>query len=237
MNILRNKSKLVYRATALLSLTAMVIASCGKDNNNVAPVARPGALAIAHASPGSPEYSFYINGTKASTKSLTYGTFLSYGTINSGKYEFAITKKDGKDVLTKSIVDIQSDKAYSLYIADLPSKPVFVFTADDLSVPAAEKAKIRFINLSPDAGDLDLKVAGKDSSLFKKTSFKTGTGFVSIDPGAELNFEVTTNAQSTVLATLPKTKIEKGKIYTIWAKGLKAATDSTKFALGLITNK
>ena len=36
---------------------------------------------------------------------------------------------------------------------------------------------------------------------------------------------------------LENLKIEKNKIYTIWAKGLKNKTDSTKFGLAVLPHK
>jgi hypothetical protein len=108
---------------------------------------------------------------------------------------------------------------------------------DDLTAPAADKANVRFVNMSPDAGNLDLAITGQTTPLFAKTAFKGATKFVAVAPGAELNFQINENTKTDVLAKVEKIKIEKGKIYTIWAKGLKAATDSTKLALGVITNK
>jgi hypothetical protein len=234
MNILNNKGFFAYGIATVLLSGAVMLSSCSKDNN--APVTLPAGLAIAHVSPGSPEYTFKLNGTKVNIKALTYGTVNPYGALQPGSYEFSITKKDSARVITKSTVEVKSDQAYSVYIADVPSKATFVLTEDDLSAPAADKAKIRFVNLSPDAASLDLSVTGK-AVLFSKTAFKGSTAFTAVDPGAEVGFEIKENTGTTVLATLPKVKVEKGKIYTILAKGLKAATDSTKLALGVITNR
>jgi hypothetical protein len=237
MYVSKNKFSFITKATSLLSLAVILLASCSKDKNNAVPVAPKANLAIVHASPGSPELDFQINGTKVNQKSLVYGTFLTYGTLQSGKLDFSITKKDAKDVLAKAAVELKSDKAYSVYISDIPEKAALLLTEDDLSAPAADKAKIRFVNLSPDAGDLDLNLVGKATSLFAKTTFKTSTAFISIDPGTEVDFEIAENTKTVAVATLSKVKIEKGKIYTIWAKGLKAGTEGTKLDVSLIVNK
>ncbi|MBD1362436.1 DUF4397 domain-containing protein [Mucilaginibacter sp. ZT4R22] len=234
MNILNNKGSFVTRIAGVLLTGVVILSSCTKDDNT--PTVLPAGLAISHVSPGSPEYSFKLNGTKVNIKALTYNTFNTYGALQPGSYEFSITKKDSARVVTKSTVTLKTDQAYSVYIADVPSKATLIVTEDDLSAPATDKAKLRFVNLSPDAGSLDLGITGK-AVVFSKTDFKASTAYTSVDPGAEVGFEIKENAGTTILATLPKVKVEKGKIYTILAKGLKAATDSTKLALGVITNK
>jgi hypothetical protein len=218
-----------------LSLIALTAISCSKDDD----VKIPGnsGLAVIHAAPGTPELTFKINGVKSNTKALTFGAFNGYGMLQEGNYEFSVTKKDSTRILTKAAILLKNAKVYSLFIADIPSKPTFTLVEDDLTSPASEKANLRFINMSPDAGSLDLAVTGQTAPLFTKTLFKGATAFSAITPGSELSFEIRENAKTEVLAKIGKVKIEKGKIYTIWAKGLKAATDTTKLSLAVITNK
>jgi hypothetical protein len=233
-------TKFTFRAKmiGLFSLAAVSLMSCSKnDGNGTVPVIPSAFLSIGHASPGAPAYDFLANGTKVTKKALEFGSTLSYNRFWAGSREFSITKKDGMDTLVRSTLEIKKNKAYTIFISDIPAKAAFVLIEDDLSAPAADKAKIRFVNMSPDAGDLDLIVTGETTPLFTKTAFKESTAFSAIDPGVEVNFEITENTGITALATLPKVKIEKGRIYTVWAKGLRAATDSTKLAASLIINK
>jgi Domain of unknown function (DUF4397) len=235
MNNSKNKFYSFGKALGILSLSALLIVSCKKDNNDAPPSIPPASLAIAHVSPGSPELELKINGTKV-PKMLNYGTFVSYDLLRSGKQEFSINKKGGTDVLAKTMFNLSPNKAYSVYIADTLSKPMLFLTEDDLTIPATGKAKIRFINLSPDAGDLDVSVTGQAKALFSKTSYKSSTEFIQVDPAAELNLAISSTGKTIALAT-SKVKIEKDKIYTIWAKGLLASSDSTKLGITLITNK
>lgn len=218
-----------------LFLIALTGISCSKDDD----IREPGnaGLAVIHAAPGTPELSLKINGVKTTTKALTFGVFNPYGTLQEGNYEFSVTKKDSAKILTKSVLTLKNGKAYSLFVADVPAKAVFTLVEDDLTAPVADKANLRFINMSPDAGILDLAVTGQTAPLFTKTPFKNATAFTAIVPGTEVNFEIRENGKTEVLAKIEKVKIEKGKIYTIWAKGLKAATDNTKLSMAVITNK
>lgn len=232
------KIKTFFKPVVTLLAIALTFTACSDDDDDQpTPVENQSALAVVHASPGSAELILKADGTKAHQSALTFGTIIPYSAIISKAYEFSITKKDADPVLLKSKLELKANKNYSLYIADLPEKVAFVLTEDNLAAPAADKANVRFINLSPDAGALDLGINGVATNLFNKTAFKESTSFAAVTPGAELTFEIKENTKTEVLAKLEKVKIEKGKIYTIWANGLKSAADNTKLAVKLITNK
>ncbi|WP_162276894.1 DUF4397 domain-containing protein [Mucilaginibacter pedocola] len=230
-----NYTKLFKPAAGLLAI-AMLFTACTKDNNAVV---TPGAaaLSVIHAAPGTPELHLKVNGTKSDLKALTFGTASPYGKIQEENLEFSITKKDSSRIITRSTLPLRNGKNYSLFIADIPARAAFTLIEDDLSAPATDKAKVRFVNMSPNSGNLDLVLTGQTAPVTTNTAFKAGTAFASVTPGAELNFEIRENTKTEVLAKIEKVKIEKGKIYTIWARGLKAAADSTKLSLAVITNK
>jgi hypothetical protein len=107
---------------------------------------------------------------------------------------------------------------------------------DDLSAPAAGKAKLRFVNLAPGTANVDFGVSGQ-TALFTNTAYGraggsvlSGTGlstwslgpFVTVDAGT-VNFSVTQSSdQSAVNITGDKLKnviLTAGKIYTIYING------------------
>lgn len=220
-----------------LTLTS-VLSSCKKDKDKPEPpTPKPASLSIIHAAPEALELSFFIDKVKKNTKALTYNTVIDYQSVKSGKQEFSVTKKDVAAILVKVDATLAPEKSYSVFVADKTANALVVLE-DNLSAPTADKAKIRFINLSPDAGNIDLAVTGKTEVLLAKKAFKESSDFTNTsEVGAEINFEIRENGKTTVLATLPKVKIEKGKVYTIYAKGIKAATNDTKLGLAVITNK
>jgi hypothetical protein len=236
MKRFKNNSLTFFKPAAALLALVLTFTACNKDNGNT-PEPGVAGLAIVHAAPGSPELSFKVNGTKSNLKALTFGTSINYGSIIVGTYTLTVTKKDSTKVLATSSSSFKYGKSYSLFIADVPTKTSLTLIEDDLTAPAADKANVRFVNMSPDGSSLDLSIAGQPAPLFTKTPFKAATAFIAVTPGSEVNFQISENTKTDVLAKIEKIKIEKGKIYTIWAKGLKAATDSTKLSLAVITNK
>lgn len=136
---------------------------------------------------------------------------------------------------------------YSVYLSGKVQAPEVLITTDDLTRPAAGKAKIRFVHLSPDAPAVDL--AGAPSSatgtrpvLVGNRSYNTSSDFISVDAGLGgqfYAFELRAAGQPTVIATQSRTNeivpqigqvststvnsftllIEPGKIYTLIARG------------------
>jgi len=233
---MKQKSTLILKSLFSASILAMAFTACKKDKNPETP--KNAKLSIIHASPGNPELSFYVNGQKANTStSLTYSTTIPYADIKPGSQVLSVTKKGASEVLAKSSFDLKSANNFSVYVAGTPTNTVLVFAQDDLSAPAAGKAKVRFVNMSPNAGSLDFSVEGKTVALASNQDFKSVTGYSSIDPGNEVTFEIKQNGKTEVLTNLPKVKIEQGKIYTLWAKGIIASADATtKLGLGMIKN-
>jgi hypothetical protein len=236
MKNLKNNFYKTMKVTGLLSLIVLVLASCRKDNANPN-VASLSNIAFVHASPGNIVYDFKVNSDKSNPQSVAYSKYIDYGLISSGKSEFNIFEKGSNQAAAKSVFDLKPKTAYSIYITDIPSKVNLLLTEDDLSRPATGKAKIRFINLSPDAGSLDLSILGDTTAIFTKTSFKSNTAFLQVNPSTAIGFAISDSTKTSV-ATSPKYRLEQGKIYTVIAKGLKSAADTTtKLAVGMITNK
>jgi hypothetical protein len=108
---------------------------------------------------------------------------------------------------------------------------------DDLTAPASGKARVRFVHLSPDAPAFNLAIAGKDTDLFTDKSFKGYTDFVDIDPAEKVTFNVKNKVNGAIAASIADVKIEANKIYTVWVKGLVAATDNTKLGVEVFVHR
>ncbi|PTS93615.1 hypothetical protein DBR11_25090 [Pedobacter sp. HMWF019] len=234
----KNYAAALAKKGTILLCSVLLLAACKKDKAADPPVVKPSKLALVVSSPGAPELSFFANGTKVTTsKALNYNTVIDYMDLKPGTGEFSFRKKDATDVLAKINYTAKTGVSYTLLVADKSPKAAVVLVEDDLSAPATDKAKVRFVNLSPETTVLDLYVAGKTEAALSKKAFKEASAFVNVDPAVELKFEIKENGKTDVLATLDKFKVEKGKIYTVWVKGLKDATDATKLGVEVMTNK
>lgn len=229
-----NNFKAISKTFIAAVILSVALSACSKDNNSPQQVT---GLAIIHTSPGTQPLDFIVDNTKANSKLFSYNTKIDYLDLVPGNRLLSIVKKDSTEFLVSERFDLSPGKAYSIFVVDTLSKKKLLLIEDDLTTPDAGKAKVRFIHLSPDALALDLSINGKETDLFTNKLFKEYTTFAMIDPGASVTFNIKDNITKAVAATVPNVKIEQGKIYTIWAKGLKSKTDSTKFGANIYTHK
>ena len=227
-------SKLLLAATLL----SAVMISCSKsDDDYVAPDIS--GLNVIHASPTAEKLDFYIGAARVNdgyTIPSDFGFGNKFGYLNaySGTRQVSITKKGVSTPLITENIKLDVQVGYSLFIIDKLETVKFLLLKDDLTVPPAGKARIRFVNLSPDAPALNLAV-GSATDLFTNKAFKEFSAFETIDAGNSLTFNVK-NTSGGLETKIENVNIESGKIYTVWVKGLKANTDDYKLGVAVFTH-
>jgi hypothetical protein len=125
-----------------------------------------------------------------------------------------------------------------------PGGPQFLIVQDNLAVPPADSAKVRFFHLAPGAPAVWVNVVG-GSTLFANRAYRavsTGSGatavnftnFTNVKSGL-YTLEVRTGSASGPVALLvPAVNLEAGKIYTIYARGLLNGTAEKTLGASII---
>lgn len=223
------------KLTLLLLLTvSFLTSSCLKDSGTDYSTI-VSALTVVHASPNSSDFEFILDNQR-SQQTISYpNKRLPYFPAYSGSrfvriYETGNFNTPVYDVEIKLI----QGKYYSLFIGGKSESLTSVLIEDDMTIPAQGKAKIRFINLSPDSDPLDFKLSG-DNTIASNKKFKEYTGFQEVNVG---NYTATIESHDGNEIELPlDLTIESGKIYTIWARGLVDTTvDEERFDYSVIVN-
>lgn len=234
-NHFRTISKTFVAAVAV----SVVFSACSKKYDDVEPI-ELAALTIVHAGPDAKELDFVVGNQRANKDAFKYGVKLGYMGLYPGVSSINITERGKTTFLLSKNELYKSGQFYSTFLVDTGSKRAFLTINDKLdSIATNEKAKVRFINLSPDAPTLDLAIAGAATDIASNKAFKQYSVFTDVEPGASVALEVKDHTTKAVKATLPAMKLEKGKFYTVWAKGFKdkAETDSLKFKAAVYTAK
>lgn len=216
----------------LFAMAALSVAmvSCSKDFDNITPQPISG-LSVYHASPTTEKLDLYVGSAKAHESDFAFGNKIEYLNVYSGERQVTIRKKGTEPVLLTEKLTFEPQVGYSLFIADNLANVKFVMLKDDLTKPATGKARVRFVNVSPDGGALNLGIEGKNTDLFTNKLFKEYSTFEDIDAAERVTFNVKNTEGGAVATKIQDVKIESGKIYTVWVKGLKAATDDTKIGV------
>jgi hypothetical protein len=228
------KRKIIFTALAL-SFISLALVSCSKfDDDDYQPVEVSG-LNIIQASPTLELLDVYVDGRRANGLEFEFGSKIGYLSAYSGNRIFDVAKRNSQTSLKSLQYVLKPQLGYSLFVVNTLANIEFLMLEDNLQKPAAGKAKVRFVNLSPDAGALSLNVNGATTDIVSSKAFKEYSDFVVIDAAENVSFNIK-NTNNTVETALSSIKVEDGKTYTIYAKGLKANNDDTRLSAKLFAH-
>jgi hypothetical protein len=202
----------VLGLTALFSLS--VASPARAADNTVKPDA---TIRVLNASPGAPALDVLLNGQPL-VQNLAFGAPSSYASLKSGDYKVQVVPSGqaASNAIAEKDFTADSGQAYIVSIVN-PLKDIKV-NVDKVNLDAidAGKARVRFIQDSPDAGKVDVKVTGGDT-WFSGVDQGDATDYKNVDAGAYSLDVVGDN--STTLTTASGLQLEEGHVYDIFAIG------------------
>jgi hypothetical protein len=227
------KLRSVLAGVGFVSLLSITLFSCLKDNNSY--VTAPTALLmVVQGSPDAPAEDLYLNNNRVTTQAFNYGDRVGYFNAYIGSRKIILNNYGTQTLIASDTATLNVNVAYSMFLANTYTKPDFVLLKDTITQPASGKAAIRFVDVSPDAGAVDL--IANSSVLVSNKSYKGSSSFVPVAGDANYTFEVHKAGTATVLASLGSTAIKSGGVYTIWLHGLTAGSTTTKLSVDVIAN-
>jgi Domain of unknown function (DUF4397) len=234
-----NMKKIILTAVTFATVFASVLVSCKKDKkDDPAPTPEPvqtyAKVLVTHASPNAPGVDLLIDNTKVNTAALTYPNNTGYLQVKSGARNIKVNVTNTTDTRITANVTLETDKNYSIFAIDSVSKLSAIVLVDDLTAPAAGKAHVRFVHLSPNAPAVDVALTG-GAVVFGNKSFKQETPFTPLTAGP-YNLEVRAAGTTTAVLTLPTITLTAGKIYTVFAKGFLGGTGAQALGAEIIVN-
>lgn len=176
---------------------------------------------VVHGSPDAPAVDLLVDGTKVNSAGLAFPKNTGYLELEAGKeFNIKVNVAGTSTTAIEADLSFEKDKAYTVFAAGKVAEIAPLLLTDDLTAPAAGKAHVRFVHLSPDAPAVDIAVKS-GPKVFEKVAFKGFSAFTPVDAGT-LDLEVLVSSSGTKALDVSGVKLEAGKIYTIWAKGLLA---------------
>jgi hypothetical protein len=176
-----------------------------------------GYVRLAHLSPDTPAVDVYVDDLAGKVKSLefdgvAYGVVSQYLAMPTGTYAVSMRKagapKAEKPVLTTQVA-VADDKAYTVAgvgrFADLGLK---IFD-DDITAPADGQAKVRVVQASVKAPELD--VATDSATIADNVKFATTTDYQEV-PSGELQLKLQPTGGQATTSTV---KLDGGSTYTL----------------------
>jgi hypothetical protein len=212
---------------------ALVLSSCSDDNDNpVAPAPQANVMAV-HASPDAPGVDLLVDGAIVGTN-LQFPSNTAYLGVAGGTRNIKVNVTGTSTTVIEANLPVTGGITYSVFAIDSVTTIDALVLTDDLTAPAAGKAHVRFIHLSPNAPAVDVAVTG-GPVLFPNQSFKGYTAFTPVDAGT-YDLEVRLAGTTTVVLPLPGIALTAGKIYTVFAKGFVGGTGDQALGAQIIAN-
>jgi len=227
---MKNLTQLYSKSIILLALISFTgLSSCKKTETTDPNIV---LIRVVNTSPSSATYNAYLNSMKINTVALPFGGSAAYASSVAGSYNLKFTTESSIESLFTKQVILNNGANYSSYLINKPAAMDVYTITDDLSVPSADKAYVRFLNLSPDATAFDLIKTGAATTLFTNKPFKNSTGFVAVDAGT-YSFDAKETSSGAVRATTGGITFTAGSHYDVVLGGLVAPANDTERPLSL----
>jgi hypothetical protein len=207
----------------LLALAVAFLSSCSKDDDNT--VNASAYVMVTNAAEGSAAQDFYLDNAKLNSSATAYATSSSYLAANQGNHTAQFTNTGTTTANASFTLALQGGQYYSVYYTGgaTASSNNYVTTQDDLTAPAAGKAKVKFVHLSSAAAStVDFGISATNK-LVTGLAYKAASAYYTVD--ANTTFFLYASGSTTAALSIPVV-IQAGKIYTIYVSGNTTATIS-----------
>ncbi|MFT4860238.1 MAG: hypothetical protein ACI9UV_003195 [Algoriphagus sp.] len=166
-------------AIAVLAGT-LGLTSC-LDNDDVMEYPAAGYISIYDGAPGNAGVIVYADQNQVNNFPIKYAEVLAYQNFYPGERLFKFSESNSLTSLLEKEYELKVDSVYSMFLLEDLGELNVILIDDDWSEPTADKAQIRMINLSPDAGTVSLKIDEVEDLFFEGLAFKTNSEFESLD--------------------------------------------------------
>jgi len=225
---------LIARAagTGLMCFLLMLLSSCLKDHNTYI---APPTTALLMASADAPAENLYLNADRVNAQPLNYEDYIGYFNAYTGKRQVILYNSTTSAQIVADSIHLNPNIVYTLFLANTYTHPDLILLTDSVPIPAIGKAAIRFVNVSPDAGTVDL-ATGSTTVLINGQPYKGASSFIPVTGDSLYNFSFRVHGSSTVIASLNSVRIHNNSVYTVWLRGLAAGSGTQKVSGGILYN-
>lgn len=219
----------------LLTLPLLVFSSCldGVEDTEPTPAAY---VSIYQGAPSAPAMDVFADANQVNRQLVDYTESLSYSPFFIGQRQFRLINPVNSGVLLERTVQLENDKIYSLFIHEMGSDLELTLAEDAWDEGVEGEAQLRFVHLSPDAGEVYVELSGRDTPFFPSTSLSGVTEFNDLPTGT-YDIQVKSIETDAVLFESNEVEINDLHVYTLLLRGL-VAESSGMLALNLqlVTN-
>jgi hypothetical protein len=181
-------------------------------------ITEPGAqVRVVHAVSGAPAVDVYVDGALA-LSNVPFFALSDYLTVPAGARSVSVTVTGTTTpIIGPANLSFEAGRSYTVAARGTASNPLSIgveIYLDDRSTPAAGRARVRVLHLSPDAPAVTPFANGMPL-LFSSISYPNASPYIDV-PAGTYNVEARVTSGAAAI-TLPFLTLEEGRIYDIFA--------------------
>ena len=227
------------KVSLLLTVTLFLAAACSNEPKQTQPVTsktasgtstappakdvaqRNNALVrVINAAPGAMDVDVFADDQKT-FEAVSFKSVTPYKEVSDTSHTFRVRPagKDNEQPMAENSEGLAKGRHYTVLIMPgTNDKTTVSIVSDNIAAPPADKAQVRVIHASPDAGEVDIVDKSGNKKLFSGINFERETTYMAVDP-MKTTLEVRQEGQDMSVLTVPNANFEKGKYYTIVVTG------------------
>jgi hypothetical protein len=203
------------------------VTSTSNSGTSTAPPAKEVAqrnnalVRVINAVPGSSAVDVFADYQKV-FESVAFKGVTPYRELSDDSHTFRVRNagQDTAQPIAENSEGLVGGKHYTIVVMpDTNNKTALYVLNDNITTPPTDKAQVRVIHASPDAGEIDVVDKQANKPLFSGVNFERETRYTDVDP-MRTTLEVKQEGQQQAIVSLPNANFEKGKFYTIVVTGL-----------------
>lgn len=175
---------------------------------------------VVHASPDAPNVDVVVNDDFAAPAFVNapFQGVTGYAPLPTGNYNFKVVPTGlNAPVVIDATLPIDGNTDYTVAATGLLAGIQPAVYVDDNSL-ISDKARVRFIHLSPDAPAVDIGLAGGGSLVYSDVEFRENGGYRILDPGT-YDLDVLVAGTSNIALSLNDISLSPNTVYTVYAMG------------------
>ncbi len=197
---------------------------CLDDDDPSVPNTPVAYVSIYHGSPDAPQLDVEVDNNQINSTPFEYAEYTGYLRFYTGSRNLQFGPFASSSIDVDTTVTFESGKIYSVFVADEYENAGVIVLNDNSDSPESGKAKVRIINLSPDAGNINFTIAGDTDNWVSDLGFKDATEFIEFDAD-EFDFQVRASDDDELLLSLPNINLQSRYFYTIVVRGYDTPPD------------
>ena len=191
---------------------------------------QPAGVRLIHASQGAASVGLCIDGT-ADPLSLAYSQATPYREVSEDNHDFGVVAAGGNcaSPLLNASLGLLGGARETLVVGGPSASPALFSFADDVTLPAAGKARLRFMHMNPAvASVVDLRLASNGAVWFNDIPYGGAGAYIEVNAGS-YTLNVTNSAGTANIASGISLTLADGEVATLMAAGGSSGFNALKF--------